>query len=199
MSKVPRHKFVPEADQEEAYIDIAMPIGYGQTISQPYIVALMTELLELKYSDKVLEIGTGSGYQTAVLAELVQKLFTVELIPELSAKANSLLNSLGYTNISYRIGDGKKGWKEEAPFDAIIVTAAPKNFPPDLTEQLKDGGRMVIPASRKAFFSAAAHGSKAPFSHNEHSKDLQILWKLVKKDGVIHKTDAGAVRFVPLV
>jgi protein-L-isoaspartate(D-aspartate) O-methyltransferase len=145
MRKVPRHEFVPEPLRSQAYLDRPLPIGYGQTISQPFIVAFMTEQLEPKPADKVLEIGTGSGYQAAVLAELVAKVYTIEIIEDLARRAAADLKRLGYTNVSVRAGDGYKGWAEAAPFDAIIVTCAPENVPPPLVEQLKDGGRMIIP------------------------------------------------------
>jgi protein-L-isoaspartate(D-aspartate) O-methyltransferase len=145
MAKVPRHLFVPEGYREEAYQDTPLPIGFGQTISQPYMVALMTELLELRGEEKVLEIGTGSGYQTAVLAELAGEVYSVEVIPELSERARRILESLGYRNFHLRVGDGYEGWPEHAPYDGILVTAAPVEIPPPLLEQLADGGRMAIP------------------------------------------------------
>jgi protein-L-isoaspartate(D-aspartate) O-methyltransferase len=145
MLKVPRDKFVPEPLQALAYSDSPLPIGEDQTISQPYIVAYMTEALRLKPQDKVLEIGTGSGYQAAVLAEMVDSVFTIEIIESLGKSAEARLQHLGYKNIVVKIGDGYQGWEEEAPFDAIIVTAAPEEIPPPLLEQLKEGGRLVIP------------------------------------------------------
>lgn len=145
LEMVPRHAFVPEAFCKEAYADYPLPIGEGQTISQPYIVALMTELLRLKGNEKVLEIGTGSGYQAAVLSLLCQKVFSIEIVCPLADSAKKLLKSFGYTNVTVRCGDGYLGWKEEAPFDAIIVTCAPPYVPAPLLEQLKEGGRMVIP------------------------------------------------------
>ncbi|MGO8927693.1 MAG: protein-L-isoaspartate(D-aspartate) O-methyltransferase [Limisphaerales bacterium] len=145
MGRVPRHEFVPERMRYLAYQDSPLPIGYDQTISQPFIVAFMTEQLQPKPTDKVLEIGTGSGYQAAVLAELVAKVYTVEIIEDLARRAAADLRRLGYTNVSVRAGDGYKGWSEAAPFDAIIVTCAPEKVPPPLIEQLKDGGRMIIP------------------------------------------------------
>ena len=145
MGRVPRHEFVPERMRYLAYQDSPLPIGYDQTISQPFIVAFMTEQLQPKPTDKVLEIGTGSGYQAAVLAELVAKVYTVEIIEDLARRAAADLKRLGYTNVSVRAGDGYKGWSEAAPFDAIIVTCAPEKVPPPLIEQLKDGGRMIIP------------------------------------------------------
>lgn len=143
--RVPRHLFMEEALRDRAYGDYPLPIGEGQTISQPYIVALMTEALELKGTEKTLEIGTGSGYQTAILAELSDRVLTIERIKSLSHKAMNLLDSLGCTNIVYKVGDGTYGWKEEAPFDAIVVTAASPELPQTLLGQMADGGRMVIP------------------------------------------------------
>lgn len=145
MRHVPRHRFVPEAYRRDAYLNTPLLIGYNQTISQPYIVAHMTELLELSPDHRVLEIGTGSGYQAAVLAELSNHIYTVEIIPQLGQQAKTLFNELGYDRIHLRIGDGYEGWPEEAPFDRIIVTCAPDDIPPPLLEQLAPGGRMVIP------------------------------------------------------
>lgn len=145
MSKVPRHLFVPEETKGYAYDDEPLPIGEGQTISQPYIVAYMTEVLELKGEEGVLEVGTGSGYQTAILAELVKQVYTIELVEVLSLRAQEVLRKLGYSNIHFKIGDGTFGWPEFAPFDAIMVTAAPPSIPKQLQEQLKVSGRMIIP------------------------------------------------------
>jgi len=145
MQKVERHLFVPEQYRNFAYSDRPLPIGEGQTISQPYIVALMTELLDLKKSDKVLEIGTGSGYQAAILAEICDSVYTIEIIPSLGKQAQALLRELGYHNIHCKIGDGYLGWPEHAPYDGIIVTCAPSKIPQPLKEQLAEGGRMVIP------------------------------------------------------
>jgi protein-L-isoaspartate(D-aspartate) O-methyltransferase len=145
MGAVPRHEFVPEGVRQDAYADRPLPIGSGQTISQPLIVALMTDLLEVGPNNVVLEIGTGSGYQAAVLAGLVRQVYTVEIIPGLAAGATDRLQRLGYTNIAVRQGDGYYGWEDAAPFDAIIVTAAADHIPPPLLRQLKPGGRMVIP------------------------------------------------------
>jgi protein-L-isoaspartate(D-aspartate) O-methyltransferase len=142
---VPRHRFVPEGYRGDAYADSPLPIGEGQTISQPYIVALMTSLLELDGDEKVLEIGTGSGYQAAVLARLVREVYSVEILRPLGEQARTTLEELGYENVQVRVGDGYKGWPEKAPFDAIIVTAAPERIPEPLIEQLKVGGRLVIP------------------------------------------------------
>jgi len=145
MLNVPRHLFVPAPYREEAYNDYPLSIGRGQTISQPYMVAVMTEALELKGDEKVLEIGTGSGYQTAVLAEIVSEVFTIERDPLLAERARELLESLGYRNIHFRVGDGTLGWPEEAPFDRIIVTAAAPSIPKPLKAQLRVGGIIVIP------------------------------------------------------
>lgn len=145
MRLVPRHRFVPEKEIQDAYLDEPLPIGENQTISQPYIVAFMTEQLHVKAGYRVLEIGTGSGYQAAVLAQIVDSVFTMEIIPELAQRARKVLDELGYHNVQVRLGDGYRGWPEKAPFDAIIVTAAPNKIPPPLLEQLKVGGRMVLP------------------------------------------------------
>jgi protein-L-isoaspartate(D-aspartate) O-methyltransferase len=145
MKKIPRHVFVPENMLSHAYSDEPLPIGEGQTISQPYIVAYMTEVLELQGGERVLEIGTGSGYQTAILAEMASQVFTMELVESLSKRAQEALEKLGYSNILFKIGDGTYGWEEHAPFDAVMVTAAPDKVPHSLEEQLKIGGRMIIP------------------------------------------------------
>lgn len=145
MRKIPRHEFLPEAIHGMAYTDNALPLGEGQTMSQPYMVALMTELLGLKGPERVLEIGTGSGYQAAVLAELCGKVYTVERIKSLADKARATLDRLGYKSVAIKIYDGTYGWKEMAPFDAIMVTAGSPDIPAPLVEQLKEGGRMVIP------------------------------------------------------
>ncbi len=178
MLSVPREEFVPERYRKQAYRNTPLPIGYGQTISQPYIVALMTELLKVDKNDTVLEIGTGSGYQAAVLAEIVQSVYTVEIIAPLGKSARARLERLGYDNVHVRIGDGYFGWKEAAPFDAIIVTAAADHIPPPLLAQLKKGGRMCIPVGQPYF--------------------PQVL-KLVKKDadGNITVRDVLPVAFVP--
>jgi len=177
MLKVPRHLFVPEQMKELAYGDEPLPIGEGQTISQPYIVAYMTEALKLRGREKVLEIGTGSGYQTAVLAEMVREVYTVELIPELSRRAQEVLQKLGYQNIHFRVGDGTRGWPEEAPFEAILVTAAPPAVPPALVEQLTIGGRMVIPVGT----------------------DFQELVLVTRKEQGWEEQRLIGVRFVPLI
>jgi protein-L-isoaspartate(D-aspartate) O-methyltransferase len=148
MRRVPRHLFVPEAFSKEAYLNSPLYIGHNQTISQPFIVAHMTELLELEREHRVLEIGTGSGYQAAVLAELCDHVYTIEIIPPLAQNAGKVLNELGYTNVHIRIGDGYEGWPEYAPFDRIIVTCAPDEIPEPLIRQLKPGGRIVIPVGR---------------------------------------------------
>jgi protein-L-isoaspartate(D-aspartate) O-methyltransferase len=145
MRKVPRHLFVPAHLQDEAYADGPLPIGFGQTISQPYIVAYMSELLDVSRPHKVLEIGTGSGYQAAVLGELAGRVFTIEIVPELGERARTLLQQLGYANVHVRVGDGYGGWPEEAPFDRIMVTAAPDHVPPPLVDQLAVGGILVLP------------------------------------------------------
>jgi len=145
MGNVPRHEFVPQNLQSRAYDNLPLPIGYGQTISQPYIVALMTDLLELEEPDVVLEVGTGSGYQAAVLSGLVTQVYTIEIINELSKTAGSRLQRLGFENIETKLGDGYNGWPGHAPFDAIIVTAAASHIPPPLIRQLKPGGVLVIP------------------------------------------------------
>jgi protein-L-isoaspartate(D-aspartate) O-methyltransferase len=151
MGRVPRHLFVAERHQGEAYADHPLPIDEGQTISQPYVVALMTEALHLKDSDRVLEIGTGSGYQAAVLAELVQSVFTIEIRKSLADMAEKRLRELGYRNVRVRYGDGYFGWVEQGPFDAIIITAAANHIPPPLIRQLKEGGRLILPLGSTIF------------------------------------------------
>ncbi len=145
MLKVPRELFVPPEQRPFAYDDGPLPIGFGQTISQPYIVAFMTEKLEVKEGDKVLEVGTGSGYQAAILAEMGCQVYTIEIIEELSLRARQVIRALGYRNVHFKVGDGYEGWEEHAPYDAIIVTAAPPYIPEKLKQQLKIGGRMVLP------------------------------------------------------
>ena len=179
IERVPRHRFVPPDHQEYAYEDRPLPIGHGQTISQPFIVALMTQLLELTPESKVLEIGTGCGYQTAILAELAKEVYTVEVLPELSARAQETLAELGYDNVRFRVGDGWDGWPEEAPFDGIIVTAAAPAWPPPLVEQLAEGGNLVIPVGPSGWD--------------------QVLWVATKREGEITKQNVAPVRFVPLV
>lgn len=177
--KVPRHRFVPVHEQRYAYADTPLPIGEGQTISQPYIVALMTQLARPKETDRALEIGTGSGYQAAVLAELVEHVYTIELEAVLAATAARVLRELGYDNISTRTGDGYAGWPEHAPFDIIIVTAAPDHVPQPLLDQLKPGGRLVVPVG--------------PVSATQQ---LQLIEKDSK--GAITTKNLTPVRFVPL-
>ena len=149
MLKIPRHVFVPSNFQKLAYSDQPLPIGEGQTISQPYMVALMTEALDPQPEDKILEIGTGSGYQSAILAELCRELYTVERIPQLTIRAQNILHDLGYENVFFRTGDGSQGWSEFAPYDKIIVTAGAPQIPQPLIQQLKEGGRMVIPVGSR--------------------------------------------------
>lgn len=176
MLKVERHRFVPTEFESKAYADQPLPIGEGQTISQPYIVALMTELLELKGGEKVLEVGTGSGYQAAILAELAKEVYTVEIIEPLASSAKNLLLDLGYKNIHVRPGDGYLGWPEAAPFDAIIVTCAPDHIPQPLLGQLREGGRLVVPVGT-------------------HSQELK---KIIKRSGKIETADVIPVIFVPM-
>lgn len=177
MRKVPRHEFVPANVRESAYSDSPLPIGYGQTISQPYIVAFMTEQLALSPSDRVLEIGTGSGYQAAVLAELAREVYTIEIVSELAERAAADLKRLGYTNVFVRAGDGYAGWPEKAPFDSIIVTCAPEKVPPELVKQLKEGGRMIIPVGELW---------------------TQELVLLEKRGGKLDQKAVMPVRFVPM-
>ena len=165
LARVPRHEFVPASRREDAYLNQPLPIGYGQTISQPYIVALMTDLIETRPDFRVLEIGTGSAYQAAILAELVDQVYTIEVIEALGEQAAERLARLGYDNVKTRIGDGYHGWQEAAPFDAILVTAAASHVPPPLVDQLKPGGRLVIPVGSRfmtqqlLFVEKAADGS----------------------------------------
>ncbi len=177
LRKVKRHLFVPENLMDAAYNDRPLPIGYGQTISQPYIVAYMTEIIRLKPNYRVLEIGTGSGYQAAVLAEIVDSVYTIEIIEELGKSAAERLNNHGYNNVHVKIADGYFGWKESAPFDAIIVTAAAEFIPPPLLKQLKDGGKMIIPVG-------------SPFV-------VQTLMLVEKKGEDIISSGLLPVRFVP--
>ncbi len=149
MAEVPRHEFVPPSEKRFAYTNRPLPIGYGQTISQPYIVAVMTDLLKTTPQSRVLEIGTGSGYQAAILAEMVEQVYSIEIIRPLGEQAGERLGRLGYNNIRIRIGDGYYGWEEHAPFDAIVVTAAASHIPPPLIKQLRSGGRMVIPVGSR--------------------------------------------------
>lgn len=177
MEKVPRHLFTPENVRGCAHADEPLPIGEGQTISQPYIVAYMTEALGLGGAERVLEVGTGSGYQTAVLAELVREVFTVEIVERLSLRARGVLDGLSYANIHYRIGDGSEGWPEAAPFDAIMVTAAAARIPEPLEDQLAAGGRMIVPVGT----------------------DFQELILIHRDNTRLRRERLLAVRFVPLV
>ncbi len=179
LGRVERHRFVPAGQVRHAYENRPLPIGHGQTISQPYIVALMTDLLEPDETDVVLEVGTGSGYQAAVLAELVDHVYSIEIIEALAVSSRERLKRLGYDNVTTKLGDGYFGWEEHAPFDLIIVTAAASHVPPPLIEQLKPGGRMVIPVGGRFM--------------------TQLLLLLEKgDDGEIVTRQIGAVRFVPL-
>jgi protein-L-isoaspartate(D-aspartate) O-methyltransferase len=179
LARVPRHRLVPAAEEADAYRNRPLSIGLGQTISQPFIVALMTDLLEVKPGHSVLEIGTGSGYQAAVLAELGAKVHTIEIVEPLGREAANRLKALGYSGIETRIGDGFLGWPERAPFDSIIVTAAPADVPPELTRQLKPGGRLVIPLGPES--------------------GAQTLYVIEKRlDGGVVRRPVLAVRFVPL-
>ena len=177
MAKVPRHEFVPERLRSQAYEDHPLPIGHGQTISQPFIVAFMTECLELKPTDRVLEVGTGSGYQAAVLAELVAHVYSLEIVEELADRAATNLKRLGYTNIHVRAGDGYRGWVEAAPFDGIVVTCAPERVPQPLVDQLTEGGRIMIPIG--------------PLWNQE----LELL---EKRGGKLERHAVLPVRFVPM-
>lgn len=177
MRKVPRHLFVPEGQVAHAYDDNPLPIGYGQTISQPYIVAFMTSTIHPAADHRVLEIGTGSGYQAAVLAEIVKEVYTIEIIEALGKQATARLSKANYKNITVKIADGYYGWKEKAPFDAIVVTAAAEHIPPSLKEQLKDGGRMIIPVG-------------SPYM-------VQQLMLVEKKGSAFKTTSIMPVRFVP--
>ena len=178
MSKVPRHLFVDEALGDHAYQDKALPIGEKQTISQPYMVAAMTEALELRPGDRVLEVGTGSGYQTAVLAELTETVFSIERIGLFAQRARRLLESLGYYNVLIQAGDGTIGWNEHAPFDAVVVTAGAPQVPRPLLEQLKNGGRLVLPTG---------------------DEQTQTLVRLRKTDGGVEQETLGDCRFVKLI
>lgn len=179
MASVPRHEFVPRDLQPAAYENRPLPIGYGQTISQPYIVALMTDLLNPKNGDVMLEVGTGSGYQAAVLAKLIKQVYTIEIIPPLAKRASERLKRLRYDNVTTRVGDGYYGWKARAPFDGIIVTAAATQIPPPLIKQLKPGGRMIIPVGSRFLTQELLLVEKTP---SGDIKTRQIL----------------PVRFVPL-
>src|SRR5262245_31539779 len=178
MAKVPREEFIPVDVRADAYEDGPLPIGYDQTISQPYVVAFMTEQLRPKQTDRVLEIGSGSGYQAAILAELMAEVYTVEIVEPLAKTAEATLQRLGYKNVHIKVGDGYQGWLEVAPFDAIIVTCAPEKVPQPLTDQLKDGGRMVIPVGERF---------------------AQQLYLLEKKNGQLKERATLPVRFVPML
>ena len=181
MEKIPRHLFVDEGLIDQAYSDSPLPIGEKQTISQPYIVAIITEALELKGSEKVLELGTGSGYQAAILAELADRVFTIERIALLAQKARKLLESLNYYNVVIRVGDGTYGWREESPFDAIAVSAGSPSIPRTLVEQLAIGGRLVIPVG------------------DRYSQNLIKLTRLSENPNDVKKEDLGGCRFVNLI
>ncbi len=178
MRRVPRHLFMPSEVRQYAYIDSPVPIGADQTISQPYIVALMTQIADPKPQDRVLEVGTGSGYQAAVLSELVQEVYTIEIIPALAQRAGETLSELDYDNVEVRQGDGYQGWPEKAPFDIILITAAPQEIPQPLIDQLADGGRLVVPVGPAG--------------------DIQILTLLTKVNGEVTRTSITSVRFVPM-
>lgn len=179
LAKVPRHRFVPPDEERSAYHNRPLPIGSGQTISQPFIVALMTDVMEIKPTDRVLEIGTGSGYQAAVLAELAHTVYTIEIIESLAREAAARFKTLGYRNIIAKAGDGYQGWPEHAPFDSIMVTAAARDIPQPLIDQLKPGGRLVIPIGSQLGGQTLVVVEKQP-------------------DGKLSKRDILAVRFVPL-
>jgi protein-L-isoaspartate(D-aspartate) O-methyltransferase len=178
MERVPRHEFVPKDYQDQAYADRPLPIGYGQTISQPYIVALMTELLQLKNTDRVLEVGTGSGYQAAILSQIVAEVYTVEIVEALAVESHERLKRLDYANVHTLHADGYYGWEEHAPYDAIIVTCAPDHIPQPLVQQLEDGGKLVIPVGPPGGY--------------------QTLWQITREGDDIEKRNVTGVLFVPL-
>lgn len=180
MSKVPRHEFVPAWERASAYADRPLPIGHGQTISQPFIVALMTDLADIAPGHTVLEVGTGCGYQAAVLGELAKDVYTIEIVEPLGREAAERLKRLGYQNINAKVGDGYQGWREHAPFDAIIVTAAPREVPQPLIDQLKPGGKLVVPVGGQVSVQS-----------------LLVLEK--QRDGTLTRREVLGVRFVPLV
>lgn len=179
MSRIQRHLFVPEDVRSRAYGDHPLPIGEGQTISQPYVVALMTEALKLKPAERVLEIGTGSGYQAAVLAEIVQEVYTIEIRRVLADRAGKTLRDLGYKNVHVKYADGYQGWEEHAPFDAIIITASANHIPPPLIKQLKEGGRLILPLGRTVYY--------------------QVLTLATKKKDGLDVVQLNDVAFVPMV
>ncbi|MFQ5939162.1 MAG: protein-L-isoaspartate(D-aspartate) O-methyltransferase [Alphaproteobacteria bacterium] len=180
MAKVPRHEFVPPDEEHLAYVNAPLPIGHGQTISQPYIVAVMTDMVAPEDDHMVLEVGAGSGYQAAILAEVVKQVYTIEIVPALAEQAREALTRLGYANVALSTGDGRLGWAEHAPFDAIVVTAAARKVPPALIDQLKPGGRMAIPIGGRFM-----------------SQDLTLVEKAM--DGKVSKRSILPVAFVPLV
>ena len=177
IGRVERHLFLPEDARSDAYDDHPVPIGHGQTISQPYIVGFMTQALDLAPGHRVLEIGTGSGYQTAVLAELAREVFTIEVVPELADKARATLSDLGYANVQFRVGDGYDGWPEQAPFDRMLGAAAPREIPPALVEQLTDDGVLVLPVG-------------------DWHQEIKVIQK---RGGRVESRDVLPVRFVPMI
>ena len=177
MKKVPRHQFIPKEYQDEAYNDYPLPIGYGQTISQPFIVAYMSEAVRPNSKKKALEIGTGSGYQAAVLAEIVDKVYTIEIVPELARESADRLKNMGYDNVICKYGDGYQGWPDYAPFDIIVVTAAPEKIPQPLIDQLAEGGRLIIPVGP--------------------ANAVQELVLVIKRNGKTETRRLSFVRFVP--
>ena len=178
MRKVPRHLFMPASVRQHAYIDSPVPIGEGQTISQPYIVGLMTQTVDPKPGDRALEVGTGSGYQAAVLGELVQEVYTIEIVPVLAERAGKVLSESGYDNVEVRQGDGYQGWPEKAPFDIILITAAPEEIPKPLIDQLAEGGRLVVPVGPQG--------------------EIQTLTLVTKEKGEVKRAYITDVRFVPM-
>ena len=179
LNSIPRGRLIDKGYQHNEFLDAPLPIGYGQTISQPSLVAYMTQLLMLEGSEKVLEIGTGSGYQTAFLARLAKEVYTIELIKPLQLRAKEVLKSLGYSNIHYKLGSGYDGWKEHAPYDAVMVTCAPRRIPDALISQLAEGGRMVIPVGPE--------------------DGIQMLYRITKEKGALKEEEIYPVRFVPMV
>ncbi len=178
MRKVPRHLFMPASVRQYAYIDSPVPIGEGQTISQPYIVGLMTQTVDPRPGDRALEVGTGSGYQAAVLGELVQEVYTIEIVPVLAERAGKVLSESGYDNVEVRLGDGYQGWPEKAPFDIILITAAPEEIPQPLIDQLAEGGRLVVPVGPQG--------------------EIQTLTLVTKEKGEVKRAYITDVRFVPM-